>query len=41
MSTPDWIVLVAGLAAIGLVNWYFFFAERSSRRTVDAAERRP
>lgn len=28
MSGMDWIVVVAGLAAIGWVNWYFFFAER-------------
>lgn len=30
MSTVDWIVLIAGVAAIVWVNWYFFFAERSS-----------
>ena len=24
----DWVVVGAGLAAIGWVNWYFFFAER-------------
>ena len=28
MSTTDWIVIAAGLAAIGWVNWYFFFASR-------------
>lgn len=24
----EWVVVAAGLAAIGWVNWYFFFAER-------------
>jgi len=28
MSGTDWMVIVAGLAAIGWVNWYFFFASR-------------
>ena len=28
MSTVQWVVLVAGIAAIVWVNWYFFFAER-------------
>lgn len=27
----DWIVIASGLAAIGVVNWYFFIAGR--RRT--------
>jgi plastocyanin domain-containing protein len=30
MNTTDWLVLIAGLAAIAWINWYFFFAERSS-----------
>lgn len=30
MGTTDWIVLVAGSAAIAWVNWYFFLAERSA-----------
>ena len=30
MSATDWLVIVAGLAAIGWVNWYFFFAERTA-----------
>jgi len=30
MSDGDWVVAVAGAAAIAWVNWYFFFAERSS-----------
>ena len=28
MSGMDWFVIVAGLAAIGWVNWYFFVASR-------------
>ena len=28
MSSTDWLVVVAGLAAIGWVNWYFFVAGR-------------
>ena len=28
MSGTDWLVVVAGLAAIGWVNWYFFVAAR-------------
>jgi plastocyanin domain-containing protein len=34
MPTIDWIVLIAGLGAIGWVNWYFFVASR--RQTTDA-----
>ena len=34
MTGVDWIVLIAGIAAIAWVNWYFFFAEQ---RTVAAA----
>ena len=30
LSATDWIVVVAGLAAIGWVNWYFFVASGSS-----------
>ena len=30
MSVTDWLVVVAGLAAIGWVNWYFFVASRRS-----------
>lgn len=29
---PDLLVIVAGLAGIAWVNWYFFFAERSAAR---------
>ena len=30
MHSTDWVVLFAGVAAIAWVNWYFFFAQRSS-----------
>ena len=33
ISGTDWIVIVAGLAAIAWVNWYFFLAGRSDRAT--------
>ena len=29
MSGTDWTAIVAGIAAIGWVNWYFFIAGRS------------
>ena len=29
-TTTDWFVVSAGVAAIAWVNWYFFFAQRSS-----------
>ena len=32
----NWIVITAGLAAIGWVNWYFFFAERHAAGTAAA-----
>lgn len=28
MSRIDWLVIVAGIAAIAWVNWYFFVAGR-------------
>jgi hypothetical protein len=28
MTSLDWIVIAGALAAIGVVNWYFFFAGR-------------
>jgi len=31
MTSLDWIVIAAALAAIAIVNWYFFIAGR--RRT--------
>jgi len=36
MSATDWLVVVAGLAAIGWVNWYFFVAARQTGATVAA-----
>ena len=30
MSTANWVVLIAGIAAIAWVNWYFFLAERKT-----------
>ena len=36
MSGTDWMVIVAGLAAIAWVNWYFFFATRRAGATVAA-----
>jgi plastocyanin domain-containing protein len=40
MSVTDWLVIVAGLAAVVWVNWYFFFAERSAATAeVDGAGR--
>jgi plastocyanin domain-containing protein len=35
MTTVEWVVLMAGVAAIAWVNWYFFLAGRS-RETVAA-----
>ena len=37
MNGTDWVVIAAGLAAIGLVNWYFFMAGRSAA-TVTGSE---
>lgn len=36
MSATDWIVIVAGLAAMGWVNWYFFVAPRRAAPAVVA-----
>jgi len=36
MSGTSWLVIVAGLAAIGWVNWYFFVAARRAGATVAA-----
>jgi plastocyanin domain-containing protein len=30
MSTAEWAVIAAGVAAVAWVNWYFFFASRSA-----------
>ena len=32
MSGMAWLVIVAGIAAIGWVNWFFFIASRRSDR---------
>jgi hypothetical protein len=32
MSADELIVVASAIAAIALVNWYFFFAERSRRQ---------
>lgn len=37
MATTSWIVLIAGIAAIVWVNWYFFFAERRALAAVTRA----
>jgi plastocyanin domain-containing protein len=34
MSASDWVVVATAGAAIAWVNWYFFFAERSSATAV-------
>jgi P-type Cu+ transporter len=34
MSPSEWAVVIAAVAAIGWVNWYFFLAERSSATAV-------
>lgn len=33
MDPSEWAVIAAAVAAIAWVNWYFFFAERSSADT--------
>lgn len=30
MTSTDWMVITAGIAAVAATNWYFFFAARSS-----------
>jgi plastocyanin domain-containing protein len=37
VSTSDWIVIVAGLAAIAWVNWWFFLARRPATSAVAGA----
>ena len=37
MSVTDWLVIVAALAAIGWVNWYFFVASRHAGAPVAVA----
>ena len=38
MSAADWLVVVAGAAAIAWVNWYFFLAARGSTVAVAGRE---
>ncbi len=40
MSTTDWLIVAAGMAAIAWVNWYFFLARRGSASAVAGAEGR-
>lgn len=37
MNATDWIVIVAGIAAIAWVNWYFFLARRSAATATASA----
>lgn len=39
MTTIDWIVLLAGIAAIAWVNWYFFAAGRRTAAIATVAAR--
>jgi len=41
MSGTDWLVVVAGLAAIGWVNWYFFVASRPAATRPTESTARP
>jgi plastocyanin domain-containing protein len=38
MNIDEMLVIAAGLAAIGWINWYFFFAERRTAVAVGAAD---
>ncbi len=40
MTTLDWLVLLAGIAAIIWVNWYFFVAEPVRSRSESPREER-
>jgi plastocyanin domain-containing protein len=37
ISGSDWLVIIAGIAAIGLVNWYFLIGARPSEARVIAS----
>jgi len=39
MSGAAWVVLIAGIAAIAWVNWYFLFAERRSAAATTKGDR--
>jgi hypothetical protein len=36
MTPTEWLVIAVGVAAIALVNWWFFLAEPPAGRTRDA-----
>ena len=38
MNATEWAVLLAGIAGIAWVNWYFFLAERSAASAVAGGE---
>ena len=37
MTSAEWLVLLAGVAAIVWVNWYFFLAERSAATATEGS----
>ncbi len=37
MAVSEWLVLLAGIAAIGWVNWYFFLAQRGAAQVAAGA----
>ena len=37
MSGTEWIVVIAGIAAIAWVNWYFFLAQLGSKSSTNSA----
>ena len=39
MTGTKWLVVIAGLLLIALINWYFFFAERATARDGGATSR--
>ena len=41
IATSDWLVILGGLAAIALVNWYFFVAGRGAVATAIAPAMSP
>ncbi len=38
MTVAEWLVVAAGIAAIVWVNWYFFFAQRTTAELGAGAE---
>ena len=37
MSGTEWMVVIAGIAAIAWVNWYFFLAQRGGKPATNSA----